>query len=56
MENQIANVIPSEESAEILENNLSEQLQIVRMETLKLKRMLREKLKDKEGEGMFGKI
>ena len=50
-----ANVIPSEESAELLENNLSDQIKIVRllqgvlkMETLKLKRMLRERLLDRE--------
>ena len=52
-------MIPPEESAE---NNLSEQLKIVRlwkeilrMETLKLKRMLRERLLDREKEGSFGK-
>ena len=57
-----ANVIPSEESAELLENNLSDQIKIVRllqevlkMETLKLKRMLKERLLDSKEEGRFGK-
>ena len=54
-----ANMIPPEESAEILESNLTEQLQIVRlleeilrMETLKLERMMRKK----EEEGKLGQI
>ena len=61
--NESANMIPTEESAEILENNLAEQLKIVRllqeilrMETLKLERMRRERLLDKEGEGKLGEI
>ena len=56
--NESANMIPTEKSTEILENNLAEQLKIVRllqeilrMETLKLERMRRERLLDKEGEG-----
>ena len=58
-----ANMIPTEESAEILETNLAEQLKIVRllqeilrMETLKLERMRRERFVDKEGEGKLGQI
>ena len=54
-----ANMIPPEESAEILENNLTEQLQIVRllqeilrMETLKLQRMTSERLFDRQEEGI----
>ena len=54
----VRSAIPSEESAQILETNMSDQIQIVRllqeilmMETLKLKRMLRER----EDKGRFGK-
>ena len=53
-------MIPPEESAE---NNLSEQLKIVRlwkeilrMETLKLERMTRERLFDRQEEGPPGQI
>ena len=56
-------MIPPEESAEILENNLTEQLQIVRllqeilrMETIELERMTRERFLDREGEGKLGQI
>ena len=56
-------MIPTEESAEILETNLAEQLKIVRllqeilrMETFKLERMRRERFVDKEGEGKLGQI
>ena len=58
-----ANMIPPEESAEILENNLTEQLKIVRllqeilrMETLQLERMMRERFSDKKEEGKLGQI
>ena len=61
--NESANMIPTEESAEILETNFAEQLKIVRllqeilrMETLKLERMRRERFVDKEGEGKLGQI
>ena len=53
-------MIPPEDSAE---NNLSEQLKIVRlwkeilrMETLKLERMMRERFSDKKEEGKLGQI
>ena len=53
-------MIPPEESAE---NNLSEQLKIVRLwkeilriETLKLERMMRERFSDKKEEGKLGQI
>ena len=56
-------MIPNEESAEILENNLTEQLKIVRllqeilrMETLQLERMMREGFLDRKGEGKLGQI
>ena len=57
------NMTPSEESSEILENNLTEQLKIVRllqeilrMETLQLERMLMERFFEREEEGKLGQI
>ena len=56
-------MIPNEEYAEILENNLTEQLKIVRllleilrMETLQLERMLMERFFEREEEGELGQI
>ena len=62
VEKRSANLIPSEASAEILGNNLSDQIEIVRlleeilrMETLTLKGMLKKRFMDRKEEGRLGK-
>ena len=56
--NRSTNMIPSEKPAVILENNLIELLEIVKLlqkilrtETLKLERMLRERIMDRDRDG-----